>query len=52
VWGDAKPSRVGKEESVQGLSKVLIGQGGGEETAVVFMAMGRRRPHSKGMEVG
>jgi hypothetical protein len=52
VWGDAELARVGKEEGVQGLSKVLIGQGGGEELTDVFMAMGCRWPHSEGMEAG
>jgi hypothetical protein len=35
---------VWKDEGVQGLSRVFIGQGGGEGLAAVFMAMGRRRP--------
>jgi hypothetical protein len=48
AWDDAKPARVGKEEGVQGLNTVFIGQGKGEEeAAAVLMAMGRRRPHSK-----
>jgi hypothetical protein len=41
--GDAELARVWKEEGVQGLSRVFIGQGGGEGLAAVFMAMGRQR---------
>jgi hypothetical protein len=50
--GDAELAQVGKEEGVQGLRRVFIGQGGEEGPTAGFMAMGRRRPHSKGMEAG
>jgi hypothetical protein len=36
AWGDAKPARVEKEKGMQGLSKVLIGQGGRRNSGRVY----------------